>query len=191
MDSQFTLERGDRDPLATVTFALLAVVEFLNADEAVLDAGITNPLSVIANALHDCRRGGRPPLLFDRQKGAGRPTDQAFDAVKAATAMGVEVLMSLSVKRGEAGKYVAGEARKLGFRRPDGREVTGRTVLGWRDEIEISKSEIGAEVFKRLQAARATRPPIRDLAQGKALATEFLVQARFAGFWLPDVRKPA
>ncbi len=105
--------------------------------------------------------------------------------------MGVEVLLPLKVTRTQAGKYVAAEAQKLGFRRPDGKEITGRTVLGWRDEIETSKSEIGAEVFKLLKAAKATKAPIDDLAKAEALATEFLVQARLAGFWLPDVRKSA
>jgi hypothetical protein len=84
---------------------------------------------------------------------------------------------------------VAAEARKLGFHRPDGKEITGRTVLGWRDEIETSKSEIGAEVFKQLKATSATKAPISDLTQAKALATGFLVQARLAGFWLPDARR--
>jgi hypothetical protein len=165
MNSQFTLERGHRDPLAVAIFAVCAVIQFLDADEAVVDSGITNPLSVIANALHDYRRGGRPPIFFDRPKAAGRPTDQMFDAVKAAAAMGVEVLLPLKVTRDQAGKYVAAEARRLGFRRPDGKDITGRTVLGWRDEIETSKSEIGAEVFKELKAAKATKAPIGDLTR--------------------------
>jgi hypothetical protein len=54
--SQFNLERGNHDALAIRSYALACVIN------------ITNPLSVILNALHDCRRGGRPPLFFDRPK---------------------------------------------------------------------------------------------------------------------------
>ena len=182
--SQFNLENGNHDALALGSYALACVIEFLNADATVMDAGITNPLSVILNALHDCRRGGRPPLLFNRPRASGRPTDQTFDAVKAAAAMGIEVLLSVRVKRVEAGQYVAGEARKLGLRRPDGKEISGRAVLGWHERIETSESEVGAEVFKQLKEAGATRKPITDPKQAQALAREFLVQAKFAGFVL-------
>ncbi len=183
--SQFNLENGNHDTLALGSYALACVIEFLNADETVMDTGITNPLSVILNALHDCRRGGRPPLLFNRPRSSGRPTDQTFDAVKAAAAMGIEVLLSVRVKREEAGRYVAGEARKLGLRRPDQKQISGRAVLGWHERIETAESEIGAEVFKQLKEARATRKPITDPKQAQALAREFLVQARIAGFVLP------
>jgi hypothetical protein len=180
--SQFNLESGKHDALAIGEYALASVIEFLNADPSVMDSGITNSLSIILNALHDCRRGARPPLFFDRPRSSGRPTDQTFDAVKAAAAMGIEVLLAARVKRSEAGRYVAGEARKLGLRRPDQKQISGRAVLGWHERIETAESEIGAEVFKQLKGARATRKPITDPKQAQALAREFLVQARFAGF---------
>jgi hypothetical protein len=141
--SQLSSECVNHDALAIGTYAFAAVIDFLNADKTVLVAGITNPLSVIVNALHDYRHGGRPPLFFERPRSSGRPTDQAFDGVKAAAAMGVEVLLPLKVTREQAGKYVATEARKLGLRRPDGTAISGRMVLRWRDEIETAKSKIG------------------------------------------------
>jgi hypothetical protein len=188
---QFNLENGSQNALGVGIFALAAVIDFVNADLGMMDAGITNPLSVIVNALHDCWHGGRPPLLFDRPKSVGRPTDQMFDSVKAAAAMGVEVLLAAKMKRGAAGKYMADAALKLGFRRPDGKQISGRTVLNWRDEIETAKSEVGAQVFTRLKELRARWKPITDPEEAKALAEEFLNQARFAGFWQSDVRKPA
>jgi hypothetical protein len=111
--------------------------------------------------------------------------------VKAAAAMGVEVLLAAKMNSAAAGKHMADAACKLGFRRPDGKQISGRTVLNWRNEIETAKPEVGAEVFKRLKELRDRQKPITDLEQAKAFAEEFLNQARFAGFWLPDVRKSA
>jgi hypothetical protein len=73
---QFNIESGSHDELAVAIYAVAAVIDFVHSDLAMTDAGIANPLSVVANALHDCWQGGRPPLLFDRPKSAGRPTDQ-------------------------------------------------------------------------------------------------------------------
>jgi hypothetical protein len=123
------------------------------------------------------------------RKSRGRPTDQTFDAVKAAAAMGIEVLLSVKVKRQEAGRYVAEEARKLGFRRPDGKQISGKAVLGWHEGIETSESELGSEVFKQIKEAGAARKPITDLNQAQALAREFPVQAQNAGFWPYDARQ--
>jgi hypothetical protein len=138
---QFTLENGGHDPLAIGSYALAAVIEFVNGDLG-NDGCRHNELAVgHCEPLHDCR----PPLLFDRPKSAGRPTDQAFDGLKAA-AMGVEVLLAAKMKRGEAGKSMADVTRWLGIRRPDGKQITARTMLTWRDEIETAKREVGAEV---------------------------------------------
>jgi hypothetical protein len=177
------LESGDQDALAVGSYALASVIEFLHADPTVMNAGIANPLSVILNALHDCRRGGRPPLFFNRPKSPGRPTHQSFDAVKGAAAMGVEVLLAVKVKREEAGRFVAREAKKLRLRRPDGKEISGRAVLGWHERIETSESEIGSEVFKQIKAQVATSKPVTQLKSAQALARQFLVQAQNAGFW--------
>jgi hypothetical protein len=184
---QHGLEAGTGDPLAIAGYAIGRVIEFINSDPEIMDSGITNPLSLIENALHDLRQGGRPSVLFDRPKSGGRPTNQAFDAFKAATAFAVDVLISCKVKRADAGKYVAAEARKLGLRQQNGKDITGRTVLGWRDEIEISKSECGVEVYRMLQAHRAQAQPITDVRQAKVMAAGFLKEARSAGFWFTDV----
>ena len=180
------LESQQGDPLGVAGFALASVIEFLVADEAVMDAGITNPLSIILNALHDLRHGGKPPLLFERSGCRGRPTDQTFDAVKAAAAMGIEVLLPFKVSRSRAGQYVASVACNLKLKQPNGKAITSRTVLGWRDEIETAKSEIGAKVFRGLKERRISEPPLVDEKQARALAREYLVQARFAGFWVRD-----
>lgn len=185
---QQLLEDGQGDPLAIVGLALASVVEFLHADQAVKDAGITNPLALVLNALHDRRHGGKPPLFFDRPRSHGRPTGQAFDAIKAAAAMGVEILVIFRITREKAGQYVAEQARGLGFRRPDGRAITGRTVLGWRDEIETAKSEIGAEVFRQLKLRRAAAASIADKKQAEAIARQYLVEARLGGFWYQNAR---
>jgi hypothetical protein len=184
---QHLLETQQGDRLAITGYALASVIEFLHADRAVMDSGITNPLAVILNALHDRRYCGKPALFFDRPVSGGRPTDQTFDAVKAAAAMGVEVLRPFRITRSVAGKFVAEQAHGLGFRQPNGRAITGKTVLGWRDEIETAKSEIGAEVFRRLQARRAAAAPLADQKQAKALARQYLVEARLGGHLAIDV----
>ena len=111
--------------------------------------------------------------------------------MKAASAMAANVLISCKVKRGDAGRYVAAEARELGLHLPNGKEFSGGAVLRWRDEIEISKSEVGVEVLRVLKVRQAKEPPITDVSRAKTLATELLRRARFAGFWVPDVRRSA
>ena len=180
--SQHGLQSGAGDPLVIGGYAVLAVMEFLRSDEALIGSDITTPLAVIVNALNDCRRGGRPPILFAQPKSPGRPTNQSFDAVKAGAAMAINVLLSVKLARVEAGKFLAAAAREIGLRRPDGKTISGKTFLGWRDEIEISKSQIGAEVFRRVKAAYECMEPIHDVDRAKSLAKEFLQQARHAGF---------
>ena len=184
---QHGLETGTGDPLAIAGYAIGTVIEFINSDPEIMDAGITNPLALIQNALHDLRFGGRPAVLFDRPKSRGRPTNQAFDGLKAATALAVDVLISCKVKRAEAGRYVAAEARKLGIRAPNGREINGLVVLGWRNEIEVSKSECGAEIYRQLKAHREKARPITDVSRAKVVAREVLKEARFGGFWFTNV----
>jgi hypothetical protein len=179
---QARIAAGEDDPLAVGSAALLTVIEFLNSDATALEGGLANPLSMIANALHDCRHGGRPSLLFDRPKEGGRPTDQTFDAVKASIATALDILLLFKISRSEAGKFVATEARLLGFRRPDRKAITGRTVLGWRDEIMVSKSAIGAEVYRSLKAVCAAKRLPDDINEAKGMARDILVQARLAGF---------
>ena len=189
--SQASIESGQSDALAAAEYALASVIEFLNAEQAVIDAGITNSLSIIVNALHDRRHGGRPASLFNRPAGNGRATDQAFDGVKAAAACGIEVLLSCGTTRRQAGRFVADQTRMLGLRRPDGRDIDGKVVLRWRDEIETAKSKVGAEVFRRLKARRARNVSITELAQAKALARKYLVQVRFAGFYVSHAQTQA
>jgi hypothetical protein len=105
--------------------------------------------------------------------------------------MGIEVLLPMGLKLTEAGKFVVDQAVKLGFRGPDGKQITGRTVLGWRNEIEISKSEIGAEVFRLLRTRHAKEPPITDVRLAKGLAKKFLRRVRLAGFWVLDAHRSA
>ena len=176
------LENTQDDALAITSFAIGVVITFLHSNSAVKNSGITNPLAMIFNALNDCRHGGRPRLIFDRPRQKGRPTDQAFDAVKATVAMAAEVLVTAGLPRSQAGRYVAEQARKLGIRFLDGTDLNGAGVLRWRDEIEVSKSEIGTEIFKQLKAARALGPRVISIGQAKALAKKYLVQLRFAGF---------
>ncbi len=186
---QHSLEAGTGDPLAAAGYAIGQVIEFINSDPQIMEMGITNPLALIENALHDLRHGGRPSVLFNRPKSRGRPTNQAFDGLKAAAALAVDVLISCKVNRGDAGKYVAAEARKLGIHQPNGKEISGRTVLGWRNEIEISKSECGAEIYRQLKAHRSKARPITDVDEAKVIATQFLREARFAGFWPYDAQQ--
>ena len=188
---QYDLEAGTNDPLAVAGYAIGTVIEFINSDLQMMDAGITNPLALIQNALHDLRNGGRPALLFDRPKSPGRPTNQAFDGLKATAALAVDVLISCKVKRGDAGKYVAGEARKLGLRQPNGKEITGRAVLGWRDEIEVSKLECGAVIYRELKAHCAKAKPIIDVGEAKVAVAKLLAESRFAGFWFTNVARAA
>ncbi|HQT80514.1 MAG TPA: hypothetical protein PLD10_26030 [Rhodopila sp.] len=183
--SQFNLDSGKHDQLAIIVYALNAVIDFINSDPLAFSTGVSNPLSMILNALHDIRRGGRPGLLFERPRSPGRPTDQAFDAIKAAAAMGVEVLLQF-MKRAEAGSYVALQAKQLGLRRPDRKQITAGAILSWRDEIEVSKSLLGAKLFRDLKAARQARRPPRSLGEAQALVRELLVQVRFAGFSVGD-----
>jgi hypothetical protein len=180
--SQQGLQDGSGDPLVVGGYVLAAVMEFLRSDEAVVHSGITTPLAVILNAVNDCRNGGRPAVLFDQPKSAGRPTNQAFDAVKAAAAVAIDVLLSAKVSRREAGKYVAACAREVGLCRPDGKGIGSRTALGWRDEIETSRSAIGAKVYRQVRAAYEAMEPIHEVGRAKALARDFMQQARSAGF---------
>ncbi len=96
--------------------------------------------------------------------------------------MGVEVLISF-ITRQEAGRYVAQQAHKLGLQTTERKPITAKTVLAWRDEIGTAKSEIGAEVFRRLKKRRASAGPLPDQKQAKALAKQYLVEARIGGFW--------
>jgi hypothetical protein len=176
------LRRGEGDPLSITGYALASVIEFLHGDQGVMDSGITNALAVVMNALNDRRNGGRPRLLFDKRKSCGRPTNQAFDGVKAAAAMGLEVLLKHGLTRDQAGRYLAAQASKLGLRLPDGKEIGKEAVLRWRDEIDTAKSAIGAEVFKLLKARRASDVAIANLNQAKDIARGYLLQVQFAGF---------
>lgn len=100
--------------------------------------------------------------------------------------MAVEVLVSSKLRRSDAGRYVADQARKLGLRQPNGKQIDSRTVLGWRDDIEVSKSLVGGEVFRRLKAKRANGEPVTDQTKAKALALEYLKEVRLAGFLLSN-----
>jgi hypothetical protein len=51
-ECQNRLANGKGDPLAIAEYAITSVIEFLQADRAVMDSGITNPLLVTLNALH-------------------------------------------------------------------------------------------------------------------------------------------
>jgi hypothetical protein len=55
------------------------------------------------------------------------------------------------------------------LRGPDRKDISAKTALRWRDEIETVKSQIGAEVFKALKAQRADEAPLADLEQAKAI----------------------
>jgi hypothetical protein len=176
------LQAGNGHPLPIGGYALAAVIEFLQADEVVASAGLTTSLSLILNALNDCRRGGRPAILFRQSKKAGRPTDQSFDAVKAAFTIAIDILVSAKVSRTEAGKYVATCARQLGLHQPNGSKITGEAALRWRDDIETSKSYIGTEVLKKVRGYYSTMQPIHDKQRARNLAKDILQQARHAGF---------
>jgi hypothetical protein len=173
---------GNGHPLPIGGYALCAVIEFLQADEVVASAGLTTSLSLISNALNDCRRGGRPAIFFRQSKKAGRPTDQSFDAVKSAITVAIDMLVSAKVSRTKAGAYVAACARELGLRQPNGRMITGRIAVRWRDEIETSKSHVATEVLKRIRKYQGNMNPVPDEKRARDLTRDILRQARHAGF---------
>lgn len=164
------LDDGD-DELKTAATALVATISFLHEDGAVLRGGVTRPLTLLATAVHDAVMGGRPPLIFARQRAQNRPAGTAFDNARGQIAAALSALVCAGVQTGKAASWLADELAVHGITHPDGKPINGSTLRRWREDVRQDKtSDVIARMYDRVmqQASKRTAPsdiPARENAQ--------------------------
>ncbi|MBV8093131.1 MAG: hypothetical protein JO110_07830 [Acetobacteraceae bacterium] len=164
--------------------ALVAILQFLDADLIVADLGITEVLGALANALNDILQGAQPELLSadryagpdeDESKGKrGRPTDRARYAGRGVVAFCASLLIEAGFTRTDAGKIIAREAEHLGIDWQRDDRITPKRVLRWRAEIGAGGPALADEMYETLKAKQKAQPLIANKSEAIALIRHYL-----------------
>jgi hypothetical protein len=186
--AQSARNAGDRGA-APCLRALVAILQFIDADPIVADLSVTEVLGALANALNDVLHGGQPDLLSadhyagpeeheskskNGNKKGGRPTDRARYAGRGVVAFCASLLIEAGFTRTDAGKIVAREAKDLGVDWQKEDQITPGRVLRWRDEIRAGGPALADEMYDTLRAKHETRPLVADKSTAIALVRQYL-----------------
>jgi hypothetical protein len=127
------------DSLDAAVEQLAAVITFLHEDSAVsLRGGITRPLTLLVAAIYDVSKGGRPPLIFARDRVANRPGATAFDTARGQLAAVLDELVCAGMRVGKAADWLAKECRGITW--PGGRAINAATLQQWRTVVRHGKA---------------------------------------------------
>lgn len=160
--------------------AVVAVKRFLDANEYVMAAGLTQPFGMVSTALRDLSQGFSPALFKKAKK---QPTGSSKTVtLQAVGAAGLDLLLHYGDHGGEAAQFIVQELKKAGFETTGGRRtITKETVLGWRNEMGARNSLVAHNTFKQIVSAakvqlgeKAKVAAVRDFITGaiSALSSE-------------------
>jgi hypothetical protein len=160
--------------------SLAAVIEFLDEDEVVFEAGTATTLKMLQSALHDRLRGAKPSLLFSLARKAGAPTMTVPSALQGVVAFALERLIKAGLRREEAARFVVARLSKLGITHVGSGTITVNVILRWRAEIRDSGSAGATHVYDCLMQQLPPSPDdASELAKVKVNVAEILKVARW------------
>jgi hypothetical protein len=168
------IEQRRRDPSEDASLAieaLAAVVDLIEADEASRECNAAGPLKRLQSALHNLQRG-LSPELFAKPSSTGRPIDTTSDTIRGLLAAAADALIKAGVPRNEAGAIVARKvvSKRIPITGLSSGGVKATTVLRWRDEWDVVKSQAFRNAFKEITdymanlASATGRKPTRQEA---------------------------
>jgi hypothetical protein len=128
------LKKGRRESEVCLD-AVVAVKRFFDADEAVLTSGATRPLEIVAVSFRELSLGGNP-RLFQQKRGVSNRPAGLTAPIQAVAAACLEVLHRVGHDFDRAATLIVRDLAKIGVTHTGRRrEITIRTVQGWRAEM--------------------------------------------------------
>jgi hypothetical protein len=118
--------------------AIYEVINFLIADKAVKHGGLVRPLVEILRCLLDLEHGAKPKLFFQarRPPGITKATNLWRDYRRGQIVSAIDLLMRRARFSGEAAaKWIEHELKLRGILDSDGRRITARQILSWRNKV--------------------------------------------------------
>jgi hypothetical protein len=180
---KFFQQAGEVDQLGAGIKALGLVIQYLNSNRLVGGLGLTRPLAQLAVALHDVGRGAKPALIFGRAPKVGRgvPTLTSKAGLRAQVNLMFDYVANGGLVREEAAKELAGTLKRTGIKE-NGKAITPKRILRWRQEIG-GKSLSGSDrVYARLKAGAERRGWPKDLVSARRRVQRLIRALRAAGF---------
>jgi hypothetical protein len=186
-----------RDALTASFYALSWVIQFLHVDARVTEREYTRPLCRLAHAILDRVQGGRPKLLFDppdRNGAKGAPSYTSAAVLRALVNAAFLTLREGGMSNEEAGNWLAAELEHSGVKQPNGKAITAKTIIRWRQELGAKSPKGSDEAFgmfvhggqcAMLEKAGQTQPsPDTSLdRQGSQIAARhYIKMLRIDGF---------
>lgn len=164
---------------AAAIHQLIAVSRFISSASR-RDRLLQMPLIALSLALYYLNLGVIEPMLAppSRRSRRGRRPEQ--DALKLRSAVAMSQLYEIGYSRKDAGKRIATELEKLGFK------TTAEAVEDWRDHFRrLPQEDAGGKLFRSMLASE-NKSIGRDTEQGRVEADQ---RPKFARLIIETFRK--
>ena len=147
---------GENGGRMGAVFALNSVTEYLQSFQEVSEEGLSLPLTVTSAALADLDDGVQTPMFAVKRKAGRRADSTTRKSMRGYSVVSVELLMQTGLTQNESAKRVAARLKRSGVENlgGGGKDVTARTVMGWRQAISADFGKgLAAEIVAEMTAS--------------------------------------